>query len=59
MWVALFINCATGTFKPVGPFEHEDDAEQWVFDNAVDPRMWEAIEVQNPVDPPNLSTTGE
>lgn len=52
MWIALFIDCTKAKFEPVGPFEHEDDADAWIAEHARDSRLWEVVEVHDPTDPP-------
>lgn len=52
MWIALYVNCTHGKFEPVGPFDSEDAADEWIVEQAHDPRLWESMQVQDPTDPP-------
>jgi hypothetical protein len=54
MWIALYINCNLGHFKPVGPFESEMDAEQWILDNAGDPKLWSPFQVEDSIEASGL-----
>lgn len=41
-WVALYINCTLGKFRPVGVFDSEEEAEEFC-DRQRDPALWSSF----------------